>query len=84
MHILTRGEYNKSTPKEKAEIGKRASEHGIASTIRHLTKKYSNLKESSVQTWKNIYLAELRRRRACQQSLSYLKRRGDRYYWAIN
>ena len=67
---IKRGEYTKLTSKEKAEIGKRASEHGIASTIRHLAKKYPNLKESSVRTWKNIYLAELRRRRTCQESLT--------------
>ena len=35
---IKRGEYTKLTSKEKAEIGKRASEHGIASTIRHLAK----------------------------------------------
>ena len=66
---IKRGEYNKLTSKEKAEIGKRASEYGIASTIRHLAKIYPNLKESSVRTWKNIYLAELRCRRTCQESL---------------
>ena len=67
---IKREEYTKLTSKEKAEIGKRASEHGIASTIRHLAKKYPNLMESSVRTWKSIYLAEVRCHRTCQEILT--------------
>ena len=31
----TRGPYTKFTPEQKAEIGKRAAEHGVAATVRY-------------------------------------------------
>uniref|UniRef100_A0A1X7SP85 HTH CENPB-type domain-containing protein n=1 Tax=Amphimedon queenslandica TaxID=400682 RepID=A0A1X7SP85_AMPQE len=68
--ISKRGDYMKLNIKEKAEIGRRAAEEGIASTIRNLAKKYPNLKESTIQTWKSIYLAELKRRRTTKESLT--------------
>ena len=58
-----RESYAKYTVEQKAEIAKRASEHGIASTIRHFSKKYPNLKESSIRTWKKSYTAEIKRKR---------------------
>ena len=51
-----RGEYLKLTPKEKATIGKYASEHGVASAVKKFKKK--NLKECSVRDWRDAYLRE--------------------------
>ncbi len=42
-----RGQYAKLTPEQKAEVGNRAAEHGIASTICYCAKWFP-LKESSV------------------------------------
>ena len=60
-----RGKYGHYTPKDKAEIAKRASEHGITATIRYYNRKHPErpaLKESTVRTWKNQYLSELKRK----------------------
>ena len=46
-----RESYAKFADGQEAEMSKRAAEHGIASTIRHFTKKYPDLRESSVRTW---------------------------------
>ena len=56
-----RGEYEHFTPKEKARIGKRASEHGVTATVRFFSKSFPGrpLKESSVRTWKKKYEVEL-------------------------
>ena len=48
-----RGTYTKYTTEQKAQIGKRAAEEGVVSTIRYYAKKYPNLKESSVRDWSN-------------------------------
>ena len=56
----TRGPYSVFSPEEKAEIRKRASQHGIAAAIRHFAMKgfrFSDVKESSVRTWKKKYLS---------------------------
>ena len=48
------------TAEKRAEIGRRAAEHGVVSTVRYYTSKLpEELKESSVRTWRNSYLAEL-------------------------
>ena len=77
-----RGQYTKLSAEARAEIGKRASECGIASTIRHYAGKYPNLKESSVCTWKAAYLVELKRRRECNEILdivNFPKRKTDEH-----
>ena len=56
-----RGQYTKLSAESRAKIRKRASECGLASTIRYYAGKYPNLKESSVHTWKAAYLVELKR-----------------------
>ena len=45
-----RGSYEQFTVEEKARIGKRAGEHGVASTVRYFSKVFSDhvVKESSV------------------------------------
>ena len=58
-----RGAYAKFTPAQKAGIGKRAAEHGVAATVRYFEKKYPGLKESSVRTWKKTYTSEIAKRR---------------------
>ena len=61
-----RGKYDHYTPEEKAEISKRAVEHGIAATIRFYSRKHPErpaLKESTVRTWKNQYVSEHKRKR---------------------
>ena len=47
-----RGPYVQFTPEEKARIGKRATEYGVASTVRHFKRTFSDhkVKESSVRT----------------------------------
>lgn len=59
----TRGTYTKFTPERKAEIGKRAAEHGVAATVRYYEKRFPGIKESSVRTWKNVYTSEIGKRR---------------------
>ena len=58
-----RGPYAKFTAEQRAEIGKRAAEYGIVAAIRYYSKKYPDLKESSVRTWKNAYTSEITHRR---------------------
>ena len=58
-----RGTYTKYTTEQKAQIGKRAAEEGVVSTIRYYAKRYPNLKESSVRDWRNAYTLELKKRR---------------------
>ena len=60
-----RGSYAKLTQQQKAEIGKRAAEHGIALTICYYAKRHPDcpLKESSVRTWRNSYTLEIWRKR---------------------
>ena len=56
-----RGPYFKLTPVQRFEVGKRASENGIALSIRHFKKKYPDLelKETIVRRLKNLYQLEL-------------------------
>ena len=57
-----RGSYLKFTPKEKAEIAKYASEHGIARACKHFKEK--NVKKSSIIDWRNAYEKELKKKLA--------------------
>ena len=59
---LKRELYTKFMNGQKAEIAKRVTGHGIASTIRHFAKKYPYLEESSVRMWKNAYIMEMKRK----------------------
>ena len=62
-HSTSRGPYAKYTLEQKAQIGKRAAEEGVASTVRHFAKKYPKLKESTVRDWRNAYVLELKKKR---------------------
>ena len=56
--------YQKLSAEKKAEIGKRAAEHGVITTVRYYASKLPEpLKESSVWTWKNVYTKEKQRLR---------------------
>ena len=54
------GVYQKLSSKQKATIGKYASEHGVASAVRRYKDK--NLKESSIRDRRNLYQKELAER----------------------
>ena len=49
-----RGSYEKFTAEIKAQIGRRAAEHGVASTVRFYANKFldKQVKESTVRTWR--------------------------------
>ena len=48
-----RGKYQHFTPEDKATIGRYASEHGVASTVKRFKEK--SLKESTVRDWRDLY-----------------------------
>ena len=48
-----RGKYQHFSPKENATIGRYASEHGVANTVKHFKEKV--LKESTMQDWRDLY-----------------------------
>ena len=61
-----RGNYQFFSPKEKAELGKRAAEYGITSTIRYFVKvdcQERPLSPSTLFAWKEHYLKELAKRK---------------------
>ena len=62
--LRARGPYTKFTAEQRAAIGKRAAEHGIAATVRYYEKQYPNgdVKGSSVRTWRNAYTSEIKKR----------------------
>ena len=55
-----RGPYSKFTPQVKAQLGKYAAKHSVASTLQRYAKSYPDLKESSVRTWRDAYNKELK------------------------
>ncbi len=58
-----RGSYATFTPEQQAEIGTYASLHGNPAAVRHYSKQMeTELKLTSVQTWKTKYLAEVNRK----------------------
>ena len=60
-----RGKYGKYSSKEKADIGKRAAELGIAATMKYYESinPQRQLPSSSMHTWKVQYLNELAKRK---------------------
>ena len=60
-----RGKYGKYSSKERAEVGRRAAEFGITSTIKYYetVNPLCQLPSSSVYTWKVQYLNELAKRK---------------------
>ena len=63
---MERDPYVKFSEKAKVAVAKYVSEHGVAAALRHYTKKFPELKESTVRTWRNGYIAELQRKRKIQ------------------
>ena len=60
-----RGCYEQFTPEEKLQMGERAAEHGVTSTVQYFHKRCSDraVKESSMRTWRNKYLTEIAKRK---------------------
>ena len=69
--IVRQGKYQNFTDKERLELGKRASELGITSTIRYFATRPGeewNLSPSTLFGWKEKYFQELKRRRNREDS----------------
>ena len=57
-----RGIYLKTSPEQQAEIAQYAAQHGNNAAVRYFSKKLAvEVKSSSVSTWKNKYLKEMKR-----------------------
>ena len=55
-----RGKYAKFTPDQQAELARYATMHGNIAAQRHFSRKLNtDLKESTIRTWKTKYLAEV-------------------------
>ncbi len=57
-----RSHYAKFTPEQKAEVGCRAAEHGVASTIHHYASQFT-LKETTIRGWRDSYIKEIKKRK---------------------
>ena len=57
-----RSPYSFATPEQKAKIEKYAAENGTTNVIRHFSKEFPKIKESTIRGWKSGYLVELKRR----------------------
>ena len=68
-HGKKRNNYAKFSPEQKAEVGRRAAEHGVASTIRYYDGQFS-LKESTIRCWRDSYIKELKKRKLEKKSLN--------------
>ena len=68
-HGKKRNNYAKFSPEQKAEVGRRAAEHGVASTIRYYDGQFS-LKESKIRGWRDSYIKELKKRKLEKKSLN--------------
>ena len=62
MKRSARSPYLILTPAQRYQVGKRAAEHRVTSTIRYYAQKFPDLalKEASIQRLKNIYQASLK------------------------
>ena len=63
-----RGKYQHFSPKENATIGRYASEHGVANTVKHFKEKV--LKESTVQDWRDLYRGNSKRNSKTMEFIS--------------
>lgn len=58
-----RGPYVKFSQQAKITVAKYATEHGVAAALRHFVKRFPELKESSIRTWRNGYIIVMQRKR---------------------
>ena len=60
------------TPAQRYEVGKRAADHGVTASIHYFAKKYQklSLKETSIQRFKNLYLAKVKLQEAPSKASS--------------
>jgi len=78
-----RGVYQKLSAEKKAEIGKRAAEHGVTVTVQYYASKLpEHLKESSVRTWKNVHTKEKQRLKEGKDSTTIVRRGSMAYVHA--
>ena len=54
-----RGKYVKYSPAVKIELAKYAAQHGVMATLRHYVPKHPGLKESTIRTWRDSYMAKV-------------------------
>ena len=64
-----RGAYHRYSPRECADIGRYASQHGMAAAVRFFSRKLkSTVRETTVRTIKTAYVEEIRRKRRGEPS----------------
>ena len=63
---MKRGPNVKFSQQAKMSVVKYASKHGVAAALCHYINKFPELKESTVRTWRNVYVAELQQKRNVQ------------------
>ena len=65
-----RGTYRKISPENQATIAQYASEHGNKAAACYFSRKLdTDIKESSVSTWKLKYLKEIKRKVKCREAV---------------
>ena len=63
LAAMKRGPYVKFSQQAKIAVAKYAAEHGVAAALRRFVKRFPELKESTIRTWRNVYVSELQRKR---------------------
>ena len=64
VNTKKRGPYKRYSDTVRAEIGKYASQHGVAAAARHFSKKLDNcVSETTVRSIRNVYIEGLKRKR---------------------
>ena len=66
--------YTHFTPEQRAKIGKYAAEYGNTASVRHFSKEFSTLGESTVRLFRKGYEAELRRK-SLEHEISHLPKK---------
>ena len=60
--VMKRGPYVRFSQQAKVSVVKYTLEQCVATALCHYIKKFLELKESTVRTWRNVYVAELQRK----------------------
>ena len=77
FNSIRKRKYTHFTPEQRAKIGKYTAEYGNTASVRHFSKEFSTLGESTVRLFRKGYEAELRRK-SLEHEISHLpkKKRG--------
>ena len=51
---MKRGPYVKFSQQAKIAVAKYAAEHGVAAALRRFVKRFPELKESTIRTWRTL------------------------------